>query len=89
MFYSFSGRYRACGAEGFPIEESTIDVNPDMEPTSAVYLRTPKFDMRADRNVFYTIVIMDATYGYIHGLFVDFPTPRVRHFLLHSNAYCD
>ncbi|GAU96260.1 hypothetical protein RvY_07730 [Ramazzottius varieornatus] len=75
-FSTGAGRYRACGAEGFPIEESTIDVNPDMDPASAVYLRTPKFDMRADRNVFYTIVIMDATYGYIHGLFVDFPTPR-------------
>ena len=50
----------------------------DMDPVSPVYVRAgPKFDMRTDRDAFYTILILDATYGFVHGLYVDFPTPKV------------
>ena len=48
-----------------------------MDAVLPVYVRvSPKFDMRTEKNTFFTIVVMDATYGFVHGLFVDYPTPR-------------
>ncbi|OQV21434.1 putative Uncharacterized protein C56G2.4 [Hypsibius exemplaris] len=76
-FSTLPRRYKACGAEGFPVSERTTDVNPDMEPTPVVYVRAaPKFSMRTEKDVYYTIVILDATYGYVHGLIVDYPAPK-------------
>ncbi|XP_055342050.1 uncharacterized protein LOC129590718 isoform X2 [Paramacrobiotus metropolitanus] len=68
-----AGTYNACGGT-YTAKARTTDVNPDMASTEPVYLRIkPAFELRTDPNTYYTIIVVDATYGFVHGLFIDYP----------------
>ncbi|XP_055341465.1 uncharacterized protein C56G2.4-like [Paramacrobiotus metropolitanus] len=68
-----AGTYNACGGS-YTAEARTTDANPDMAPTEPIYVRNkPNFDMKKDSNTYYTILVVDVTYGFVHGFFMGYP----------------